>query len=185
VTARQIIEMLSTALTIAASAVLWHHLPANTDVFAPFDVRGGLGEQTAGRALSATAYAVTVTPQLTDRYGRKLAATGTWVVVDVALQAGSDYGLAKADLRVGPNTYRPTDRLFVMPPELQPGIADRRGWAFDVAPQVLDSVASVVFRAWVGDSRLDSRLVIDIPLRGPRAYRVDSFELADPVQQVR
>jgi hypothetical protein len=42
----------------------------------------------------------------------------------------------------------------------------------------------VVFRVWVGDGRLDSRLVIDIPLDDPRVRRADDFTLPPPAQDV-
>jgi hypothetical protein len=180
---RQVIAGLSTALTIAVSVFLWHHLPANTDVYAPFDVPGELGEQTAGRGLSGTVESATVTPRLTRPGGKEIAATGTWVIVDGVFQAGVDYGLANAELLVGGNQYRPTDRLITIPPQLQPGISDRRGWVFDVAPEILDSVRSVVFRIWVGDGRLDSRLVVDIPLDDSRVQHSTSVLLADPSQE--
>ena len=54
---------------------------------------------------------------------------------------------------------------------LQPGIAHLRAWVFDVAPEILGTVTSMTFRVWAGDPRLDSRLVIDIPLENPEVRR--------------
>ena len=182
---RRIFTVLGTLIVIAAGAALWHQLPAATNIYAPFDVHGDIGQRTAGRGLAATVDGAVITPRLDDAFGKQLAATGTWVVVEGSFDAGSRYAVAHAELLVGPNRYAPTDRLLYMPGQLQPGIADRRGWVFDVAPDVLQTVTSVVFRVYVGDGRLDSRLVIDIPLDDPRVRRTDDFELPRPTQDAR
>ena len=181
----RVLTALGSLMVIVAGAGLWHQLPAATDIYAPFDVHGDIGQHTAGRGLAATVDAAVITPRLNNASGKQFAATGTWIVVEGTFDAGSTYALAHAELLVGPNRYAPTDRLLYMPAALQPGIADRRGWAFGVAPDVLESVTSLVFRMWVGDGRLDSRLVIDIPLDDSRVRRTDDFELPPPTQDVR
>lgn len=183
---RSVLTVLTTVLALAAGAMLWHKLPASTDVFAPFDVHGSIGQRTAGRGVAATVDAVTITPTLTVApSGQNLGATGIWVVIEGGFEAGADYALMHAELRVGPNRYLPTERVIAMPAVLQPGIVDRRGWAFDVAPARLDTVGTVVFGAWVGDGRLDSRLGIDIPLDDRRVQHLTRVDLPSPTQETR
>lgn len=183
--ARWLLTVLSTVFVIAASAVLWHKLPVATNIFAPFDVHGDIGQPTAGRNLTAVVDGVTIAPTMTTRYDRKLQAIGVWLVVDGSFDVDNDPGLLHADLLVGPNRYEPADLMAYQPPQLQPGITERRGWPFDVAPTVLDGADSVVFRAWLGDGRLESRLVIDIPLDDKRVQRAPSVDLPPPAREAR
>lgn len=182
---RSALTVLSTVLAIAAGAVLWHRLPVATDIFAPFDVRGDIGLPTAGRNLTAAVDGVTITPTMTTKYDKTLRATGVWLVVDGAFDVDQDSGLLHADLLIGPNRYAPADLMVYRPPLLQPGITERRGWPFDVAPKVLEDADSVVFRAWLGDGRLESRLVIDIPLDDNRVQRAPRIDLPPPVRVAR
>lgn len=175
---------LGTLVVVVAGVLLWQRLPANTDTFAPFDVHGAAGQRVTGRGLSGTVDAVTITPKLVDPFGHRLTAVGTWVVVDTVLEAGNDYGTAHADLMVGPDQYLPTERVLNTA-ILQPGITDRRSWVFDVAPPALAEAGSVVFRVWVGDGRLDSRLVIEIPLTDPQVRHTGTLVLSAPVQAAR
>lgn len=179
---RSVLTVVVTIVAIAAGAALWHRLPVTTDVFAPFDVPGRIGEPVAGRGLSAVVDGLRIGPVLTDHNGQDRPATGIWLIVDGAFEAGTEYGRMYADLLVGPNRYAPTDRVLTPPAELQPGITDRRGWAFDVAPERLESVDLVVFRAWVADGRLDDRLVIDIPRTDPRVHEGHRVDLPKPVR---
>lgn len=182
---RSVLTVLSTVLAIAASAVLWHRLPVATDIFAPFDVHGDIGLPTAGRNLTAAVDGVTIAPILTAKYDKKLGAIGVWLVVDGSFDVDSDPGLLHTELLVGPNRYSPADLMVYEPPLLQPGITDRRGWPFDVAPKVLEGVDSVVFRAWLGDGRLESRLVIDIPLNDNRVQHAPRVDLTPPERVAR
>ena len=156
---------LAAVAAVAASAVIWHNLPTNSDVYAPFDVRGVPGQRIEGRAVGATVTgvrtaAVVDTPQ-------PVAAIGRWVLVDTEMKSGLIGGDPHAELVVGSDTYAPTDRL---PPGvglgevLAPGIRSRGSWVFDVAPSLLDARAPMTLRLWVDDGRLDSRLNIALDL---------------------
>jgi hypothetical protein len=48
-------------------------------------------------------------------------------------------------------------------------------WIFDVPVDLLNSARSVVLRVWGGDERLNSRLVIDIPLGDASVNRPPSI----------
>ncbi len=174
----------ATLLVIAAGAGLWQQLPRNTDIYAAFDEYGVVGQQVQGRGLSGTVEAVTIGPTIVTDTHRRLNATGIWVVVYAAVEAGTDHGLAEAELMVGDSRYLPTSRLLVMPPRVTPGFVDRRGWVFDVAPDRLDAVKAVRFRLWVGDGRLDSRLVFDIPLDDAVVRNLDPVILVRPAQEI-
>jgi len=177
---RTVLLAVTTVLAIVCGALLWHRLPVSTDVYAPFDVRGTIGERTAGRGLSAVVDGVTIAPVLRPSESEKTQkAVGIWVVVDGSFDADPDYGLMHVELLVGPNHYNAAALLY-QPPQLQPGITEQRGWPFDVAPDVLDKVDSVVFRAWLGDGRLDTRLVIDIPLDDQRVRHTAVVEIPPP-----
>jgi len=168
----------ATAVVIAACALLWYALPQNTQIYAPFEVRGTIGSPTVGRGITATVTEVQIAPRLgAQRTGGPIAAAGMWVVVTTGLDAGASADLARAELLVGPNTYAYTERLIAGPAFLQPGITQRRAWAFDVAPDVLDAAQSVALRIWVGDARLDSRLVIEVPLDNEAVHRGDSIDV--------
>jgi hypothetical protein len=59
--------------------------------------------------------------------------------------------------------------------EVNPVITQRGSWVFDVAPALLATESDpMTLRVWVGDGRLDSRLVIRIPLDGASVSRVDA-----------
>jgi hypothetical protein len=181
---------LTAAVAIATAAVLWLQLPANTDIYAPFDVRGVIGTPVSGRAVTATVTGVRIAPQLTADSvltPGPLPATGTWLIVDATVQANRNPELPHAELLVGPNTYRPSDRL---PPAtalgslmIQPGIAQRGAWVFDVAPALLHTYAAdpLTLRVWAGDGRLDSRLLIRIGLTDPRVSEAGTAALSRTV----
>jgi hypothetical protein len=67
---------------------------------------------------------------------------------------------------------------------VQPGLTLRCVWVFDVPVDLLDSVKSVVLRVWGGDERLDSRLVIDVPLGDAGVSRPQSI-VVPPAKTVR
>ncbi len=86
-------------------------------------------------------------------------------MVSTTLDVTREPVLPHADLLVGPQHLRADTVLLPGADLVQPGITQQRTWAFDVPPDLLKSVPSVVVRLWGGgDGRLDSRLVIDIPL---------------------
>lgn len=165
--ARSLASVIATVATIAAAALVWHSLPVNTQVYAPFDTHGTAGSAVVGGDLTATVTATGISTKLLSRTSAKeVGATGTWVVVTTTLQTGRAPALPHAELLVGGDTYATTDRLIAGAGLLQAGIPQDRQWTFDVAPEVLNSVSSVVLRMWTGDGRLDARLLIDIPLAG-------------------
>lgn len=164
-----------------AAAVLWHHLPANSDIFAPFDVEGTVGETVSGRAITATVSGVRVGDVVSSP--KPLAAMGRWVIVDAEVRPGDTTEFPHADLLVGSDTYTPTDRL---PPgvglgaAIQPGISTRGSWVFDVAPSALDTGTPLTVRLWVGSGWLDSRLTIVIDLKDPRVTTEDTVRVNRP-----
>lgn len=164
---------------IAVSAVVWHSLPTPTDVLGPFDVRGEAGTPVVGRGVSATVTSVRITPEVDS-----VKPGGIWVVVNAELEGTRSTELPHSDLLVGPNTYTPSDLFFTKTfiGEINPGITQRGSWIFDVAPALVapGSTGPMTLRMWVGDGRLDSRLVIDIPLNGSRFSREAAVTLMKP-----
>lgn len=164
---RSVVAAAATVVTIALATLVWLHLPANTTIYAPFDVHAGIASRAVGQNLSATVTHASMTPTVTAQQSRKrYPAAGVWVVALTTLDASREPVLPHAELLVGPNTYAPTTQLLSGADLVQPGITQQRTWAFDVPPDLLKTVPSVVMRLWGGDGRLDSRLVIDIPLAG-------------------
>jgi hypothetical protein len=171
---------LAVIVIIAASAVVWHSLPTPTDVLGPFDVRGEAGgAPVVGRGVSATVTSVHITKEADS-----IKPAGVWVVVSAALEGTRSTELPHSDLLVGPNIYTPSDVFFTktFTGEISPGIIQHGSWVFDVAPALVapGSPESMTLRVWVGDGRLDSRLVIDIPLHGSRFSREDAVTLKKP-----
>ncbi|CAN3129005.1 hypothetical protein ACNUDN_13835 [Mycobacterium sp. smrl_JER01] len=164
---------------VAAAAVVWHHLPAPTDLYGPFEVRGVAGEPVPGRTVVATVTAVRIAPQVNS-----VPAAGNWVVVDTVLQATRSTELPRAELIVGPNTYAPTDRFFMdtLRAEIAPGITQRGSWVFDVAAPLVAAGAAepLTLRVWTGSDILDSRLAIAIPTDDRRLSRAAAVELTRP-----
>ncbi|HEY9267237.1 MAG TPA: hypothetical protein VIQ11_21800 [Mycobacterium sp.] len=161
---------LVTAIAVAAAAVVWHHLPEPLDVYGPLDVPGAMGERVSGRAIEMTVTGVRIGPRAQRPSKPPVPAVGEWVVVDAELSATSEFVKPNADLRVGPNTYIPSDRFLPTPlgTELAPEIEQRGSWVFDVAPDLLDGSVPVTLRVSQGDGRLDSRLVVSIPITDAR-----------------
>ncbi|MET0896585.1 MAG: hypothetical protein ABWY45_01610 [Mycobacterium sp.] len=179
---------LVTVIVIAAAAVVWHGLPANTEIYAPFDVTADIGAPAKGRNITATVTGVQLATEIRPENARpaRLDATGVWVVVTAHVTAILEPGLLRTQLAVGPDTYAQTDRLLPsahLGGLMQPDIVDRGAWIFDVAPEALDAVDSVILRVWLGDERLDSRLSVTIPVEG--VDRVDSVEVPRPVVSAR
>ena len=167
---------LLTVVAVALAALIWHHLPAQSDIYAPFDVHAGINAAAVGENLSATVTGAGIASTIEKSPSRKpVTAAGTWLVVDTSLDAKTTPVLPRADLLVGPNTYAPSDRLLSTNGVVQPGLTLRCAWTFDVPVDLLNSVKSVVLRVWDGDERLNSRLVIDIPLGDASVNRSQSI----------
>lgn len=154
----------ATVAVLVAAAVLWHNLPAPSDVYRPFDVRGGIGQQVSGRLFDLTVTGVRAGQQVQAPRRPPVPALGEWMLIDADLRATSQFVLPRAELLVGANTYIPSDHFqFVqLGGELAPLITQQGSWAFDVAPALLDPSAHLTLRVWSGDSRFDSRSVVDI-----------------------
>ncbi|MET0699693.1 MAG: hypothetical protein ABWY93_08505 [Mycobacterium sp.] len=184
-TLRAAVAPLSAVIAITLAALTWHHLPENTEIYAPFDVRGDTGSPTRGRALTTTVTGLQITPLVKPDRGRSVQAIGVWVLVDATVTATESSGLPRAELLVGRNTYAPSDRLLpgaTLGGPLDPDITEQGAWVFDVPPALLDTVGSVMLRTWLGlDPRLDSLLVVDISLTDSRVSRSDAVELPKPV----
>jgi hypothetical protein len=172
---RTVFSAVATVVAIALATLVWLHLPANTTIYAPFDVHASMAGRAVGQNLSATVTHAAITPTVTAKQSRKsYPAAGVWVVTLTTLEAARESVLPRADLLVGPNTYLPTTVLLPGVNLVQPGITQQRMWAFDVPPDLLKSVPSVVVRVWGGDGRLDTRLVFDIPLDSADVDRPES-----------
>jgi hypothetical protein len=153
-----------TAVAIAVAAVVWHRLPARSEVYAPFDVWGAMGRPLTGRAITVTVNRAEIAPEIRVDATR-VAAVGQWVVVDATIRPVDRPALPHAELIVGDASYTPTDRLppgSTLSTLIQPGFAKDGAWAFDVAPAALESHGPMTLRTWVGDGHLDSRLNIVI-----------------------
>lgn len=186
---RAVTKAVATIGALAAAAVLWQNLPTPTDVYAPFTVEAVLGSQVSGRDLSATVRGVRIAPELqADSVLTKapIAAVGVWVAVDTTLLASTDPALPRAELIVGADIYRPTDRIpagTALGGPLQPSISVRGAWVFDVAPALLGPDTVAVLSVSTGDGRLDSRLDIRIPLDDSDVTRSTIVDLARPAQE--
>lgn len=176
---KRVLGALVTVVVIAASGVVWHDLPTPTDVLGPYDVHGVAGAPVVGRGVSANVTSVRVATQVNS-----VKAAGLWVVVNTALEGTRTTELVHSELIVGPNTYTPSDVFLTdtLMGEISPGITQRGSWVFDVAPDLVapDSSMAMTLRVWVGDGRLDSRLVIGIPLDGSRFAREAAVTLKKP-----
>jgi hypothetical protein len=165
---RPALAPLAAVIAIAVSALLWRHPPRPTDIYAPFDVHETAGSEAAGRGLTTTVTGVDIAPQVTKgSRGRAIRAIGVWVIVEARMSATVASALPRAELLLGPNTYAPTLALApsTLGLPLTPGLSQTGAWVFDVPPGLLDSAGSIALRTWVDlDPRLDSRLVITIPL---------------------
>jgi hypothetical protein len=175
--AGSVLAALTVAVVVAAAAVVWHNLPTPTDVYGPFDVHAEAGESATGRGVSATVTAVRIAPEVNSVH-----AAGQWVVIETTMEGVRSTETPHSDLIVGPNTYRPSDRFLgkTLGADVAPDIAQRGAWVFDVASALLapGAIDSLTLRVWVGDGRLDSRLVIRIPVDDSRVSRTDAVKLS-------
>jgi hypothetical protein len=176
---RRALTVIGVAVTVAAAAVVWQSLPGPTDMFGPFDVHAEAGRAATGRAVSATVTKTRVTPVVNS-----VKPAGVWVVVDAALEGTRSTELPHSKLLVGPNTYDPSDQFFsdTLMAEISPRLTLTGSWVFDVDPTLVAPGSSdpLTLLVWVGDGRLDSRLVIEIPTHGSRFSRVDEVTLNKP-----
>ena len=185
---RSVAPALAITAVIASAAALWHNLPEPTDIYKPFDVSAAVGQQATGRGITATVDGVRIGPTVhkVSAPESTVQSAGTWVVVDAVVAATRDFELPHTELIVGPNTYGPSDRflLAALGAELEPGIAQRGSWAFEVPADLVAVGAThpISLRVWLGDERLDSRLVITIPLDDQRVSRDDVVTL-EPVTE--
>jgi hypothetical protein len=185
---RTVAPALVITAAVASAAALWHNLPEPTDVYGPFDVHAAVGQQATGRAIVATVTGVRIGPQVhkVSPPARTVRSAGVWVVVDAEVAATSSFELPHTELVVGANTYIPSDRFRPAPlgAELEPGIAQRGSWVFEVPADLVEPGAAhpISLRVWVGDGRLDSRLVMTIPLDDDRVHRNEVVTL-EPVTE--
>jgi hypothetical protein len=175
------------AALIVAAALLWHHLPVPTQVYAPFDVHGNVGSPVRGRTLTVIASKVQVAPKAKftlTRYATQTAtATGRWVVIDATISATAASVTAAAQLLVGGNSYQPSSRAEMSSPTgwVDPGIPQRVSWVFDVANELIEPspATPLQLRVWSGDERLNSRLVIDLDRPAPERVGVATVKLRE------
>lgn len=162
---RRVLSVLATVVVVAAGSWMWHHLPDLMEVEGPFDVAGVAGEQVSGRDLALTVTGVRAAASVRVAPRPAVIAVGRWVVVDAQVATRTTFAQPRTELLVGPNTYTPSGRFTLtgLGSELAPGIGQRGSWMFDVAPDLLERRAPLTLRVWVGDGRLDSRLVVSLP----------------------
>ncbi|MEB3033961.1 hypothetical protein [[Mycobacterium] nativiensis] len=179
--------LLAAAPIVVAAALLWQHLPDSTQVYGPFDVPGRFGAAASGRALTVTVDDVQLATEVFGAArmstGPTVTAAGRWVVVSATVSATLQSVLPSVELRVGPNTYRPSDRFFAytLSGRVDPGISQRGNWVFDVPPELFDPPGADPFDllVWPGlDDRLDNRLVIN--LRGHLTPQSTAIALTAP-----
>ena len=177
-----------TAILVAAAALLWHHLPVPTRIYAPFDVHGALGNPVRGHSLAVTVTGVRVAPKGKFAMGKFTSSTksaaGTWMIVDATMSALSSSEFSSADLMLGGNTYQLS---LSAPPgfgvRVDPGLPQHGHWAFDVAPELLQpsTAKPLQLRVWSGgEERLNSRIVINLdtrPLERADVVTVKSYEV--------
>lgn len=178
---------LASTVVIAAAAWMWHGLPTPDEVYGSFDVHAGTGQRATGDTITAQVTGVRIGPRIQKKQYRPLLvdAVGTWVAVDAEAMTIRADDVPTVELLVGPNTYVPTNRLgfTALTGNLTPGIAVRSSWIFDVPPQLVASGSPpMTLRVWVDDWRQDSRLVITIPLDGPRVQRTDVIPFGPATQ---
>ncbi|MGK2869121.1 MAG: hypothetical protein ACSLFA_21205 [Mycobacterium sp.] len=186
---RRALPALTTAVVIAAAAFLWHNLPTPNDVYAPIDVHAVPGAQASGRDITATVDGVRIAPQVQKVLapGRPLDAVGMWVAVDAQVMTTLTTQVPTVELVIGPDHYVPTERLLAgqLNVALTPGIAQRGSWIFDVpADLTAAGPREMTLRIWVGDGRLDSRLVIPLRFDDARVVREDLIALRTPIEYV-
>lgn len=175
-------HVVATAAVIACAAALWHWLPTPDDVYGPFDVDAGIGEQASGRGIETRITGVRIAPRIDKKQPPRqlIDAVGIWIVVDGEATTTRTVEMPRVELMVGADTYFPTDRvgLFTLKDVLVPGIVLSGAWVFDVPADLVRSGSRPIsLRVWFGDGRLDSRLVTDIALDGPHISRGDVVTL--------
>lgn len=184
---RSVAPALAITAAIAAAAALWHNLPEPTEIYKPFDVHAGVGQQATGRGITATVDGVRIGPKVhkVSPPERTVQSVGTWVVVDAAVTSTRAFGLPRTALIVGPNTYEPSDRFWpaALGAELEPGITQRGSWAFEVPAELVAAAADPIsLRVWLNSDSLDSRIVVTIPLDGQHVSR-DYVITLEPVTE--
>lgn len=184
---RSVAPALAITAAIAAAAALWHNLPEPTEIYKPFDVHAGVGQQATGRGITATVDGVRIGPKVHKMSPpeRTVQSVGTWVVVDAAVTSTRAFGLPRTALIVGPNTYEPSDRFWpaALGAELEPGITQRGSWAFEVPAELVAAAADPIsLRVWLNSDSLDSRIVVTIPLDGQHVSR-DYVITLEPVTE--
>ncbi|MGU3501811.1 hypothetical protein [Mycobacterium sp. C31M] len=184
---RRPLTALLTAAVVAAAAWMWHSLPIPDEVFAPFDVEVAMGQQATGAAITAQVDGVRIGPRVdkTQYPPGTVDAVGIWVAVDGAAMTTRRDQVPSVELIVGSNTYVPTSRLGLIPVTgaLVPGIRLSGSWVFDVPPDlVAPDRGRIALRMWVGDWRLNSRLVVDIDLADARVQRTDLIDIGPGTQ---
>lgn len=180
-------HVVATMAVIVCAAALWHWLPTPDDVYGPFDVDAGIGQQAIGRGIETRVTGVRIAPRIDKKQPPQqlIDAVGIWIVIDGAAMTTRTGEMPTAQLMVGADTYVSTSRVgvFTLKGALIPGIVLSGSWVFDVPADVVVSGARPIsLRVWVGDGRLDSRIVTDIALDGPHISRSDVVALEPATQ---
>ena len=138
----------------------------------PFVGPVGMGEQAVGRTFAVTPEAVRVAEAVETDGGLDGARLpGTWVIVDVVLDAtGAEPGarLEQVELELGGATYTPSDRVDGTAEDatLRAGLPVRGSLVFEVPAGAAHGSARLTLGPSV-DVRLDDQLVLDLDLDAP------------------
>jgi hypothetical protein len=178
------VSVLVAGLVLAGAAVVKQTTPDEVRQQAAFVVRGDLSAPVVARDLVVTVHDVTVADVVTaTAFGRisEHTSNGAWVLVDASVSTQLEPGYAQtAQLVIDGRTYRSTNRFAatLTEVELQPGLAMRGHFAFEIPADVTDQVVTLeVARAF--DTRLDS--IANLTLNLAEAPREDEVAVARPV----
>ena len=180
------------AAAIAATFYIWDNLPANTEIYAPFEKTGTVGNLVSGRTLRVVVDGVQAAEKLRvdSAVSRLVRPIGTWVVVEATVSAVYNQQLPRAELTIGDDRYGQTDRLDVgstLGGPLQPGFLQHGVWVFDVAPSGLKDGEKEPISVQVGsgfESRLDSILDIEVAPQGSVLNPVKQMTVKRPTKAV-
>lgn len=168
---RRILPWAVAAVLMAAAILVRNHQLDAEEAHAPFDMTGTVGERVEGRNIAATVHTVYLTPVVdvrrtgwdeSDVYHAH--DDGVFVIFDLTTESLVANGSGEADLVAADRTF--AEQYVGLVPnhvELTPRVPMRGGVGFEI-PAALEH--STVQLRMVGeqDSRMDSRLVIDVDL---------------------
>lgn len=162
---RRVLTWVAGIALIAAAALVLQVQPSEEQQQAPFTVTAQLGERVEGRTHAVTFTRAVAATAVHDDGG--WAATGTWIVIDVEVEATRSESigmLGLIELEVGDRLFRASER----PPSLRDtvhavGIPREGSIAFEVGELPLEGEATVRLARSL-ETRLDSMLTLPLDL---------------------